>query len=270
MIFTTVGIAVICIVLFAVYNVYWFYNYRQEIRTPGPLIPVAIIGPAIEFGWFLFQLALDPENRYWRPLRRFKKYGPIWGLRNFFGRKVVFIANPDDLEHVLKTNFKNYVKGDKITKQLEPLFGQGIFNVDGSKWKEQRKIASHMFKTRSIREMVETFCHHGQKVIALLDDHASSGSIVDVYDVFSSFTLDSIGEIAFGVLMNSMSKNEESKKFAKAFNTVNTKVTTLLITNLNAKILSYFGLVENVNKEMKEALEILDKRVFCYKLMRVS
>ncbi|KAJ7515108.1 hypothetical protein O6H91_23G071600 [Diphasiastrum complanatum] len=35
---------------------------------------------------------------------------------------------------------------------MEDLLGKGIFNVDGEHWKIQRKVASHEFTTRSLRD----------------------------------------------------------------------------------------------------------------------
>ena len=44
----------------------------------------------------------------------------------------------DDVEYILKGNFKNYVKGPRFHRNFLELLGDGIFNVDGEKWKKQR------------------------------------------------------------------------------------------------------------------------------------
>lgn len=39
-----------------------------------------------------------------------------------------------------------------IAEILRDLFGDGIFAVDGEKWRHQRKLASHEFSTKVLRE----------------------------------------------------------------------------------------------------------------------
>jgi cytochrome P450 len=63
-------------------------------------------------------------------------------------------ANPENVEHILKTRFDNYPKGEPFTAILHDLLGKGIFNSDGDAWKLQRKVASYEFNTRSLRNFV--------------------------------------------------------------------------------------------------------------------
>jgi hypothetical protein len=48
----------------------------------------------------------------------------------------IITANPEKVEHMLKTRFDNYLKG----KPFSLILGRGIFNVDGDSWRFQRKI----------------------------------------------------------------------------------------------------------------------------------
>jgi cytochrome P450 len=82
-------------------------------------------------------------------------------------------TDPRNVEHILKSkkksqkitffivhinplkiidNFENYVKGDYFNKNMGDLLGRGIFNVDGGKWKIQRKIASRIFHVKNFRD----------------------------------------------------------------------------------------------------------------------
>ncbi|RLN36071.1 hypothetical protein C2845_PM03G21890 [Panicum miliaceum] len=69
----------------------------------------------------------------------------------------VIIANPTNVEHILKTNFGNYPKGELTVSMVEDLHGVGIFNSDGDRWLWKRKAASHEFRfsTSSFRAFVE-------------------------------------------------------------------------------------------------------------------
>ena len=48
---------------------------------------------------------------------------------------VIITANPMNVEHIFKTNFEKYPKGDWIIDVLHDFLGSGIFNSDGELWK---------------------------------------------------------------------------------------------------------------------------------------
>ena len=43
-------------------------------------------------------------------------------------------------------------QGDFNTRVMRDLFGNGIFATDGENWRHQRKLASHEFSTKVLRE----------------------------------------------------------------------------------------------------------------------
>ncbi|KAL9427879.1 hypothetical protein AB3S75_029962 [Citrus x aurantiifolia] len=66
----------------------------------------------------------------------------------------VITANPANVEHILKTNFENYPKGQRFVTLLEDFLGRGIFISEGELWKVQRKTSSYEFNTKSFRNFV--------------------------------------------------------------------------------------------------------------------
>jgi hypothetical protein len=70
------------------------------------------------------------------------KRGNVWGIPPLIGKflspRRVILSDPKCVEHILKSNFENYPKGDHLHEMLYPFFGDGIFNVDGTAWKRQR------------------------------------------------------------------------------------------------------------------------------------
>jgi cytochrome P450 len=52
------------------------------------------------------------------------------------------------LEHVLKTEMHNWVKGDNFCAVFGPVLGHGIFTSDGPRWIWQRKLATHIFSVK--------------------------------------------------------------------------------------------------------------------------
>ncbi|KAF8762529.1 hypothetical protein HU200_009360 [Digitaria exilis] len=68
------------------------------------------------------------------------------------GRRQIYTCDPAVVEHILRTNFANYGKGPFNYENMTDLLGDGIFAVDGEKWRQQRKIASYDFSTRALRD----------------------------------------------------------------------------------------------------------------------
>ena len=105
-----------------------------------------------------------------------------------------------------------YIKGPEMTSSLAPLLGGGIFNANGDRWLNQRKVASPMFAKREIKDMINVFVAHFE---ASTKEHLMQhlGEPVEMQTLFSAYTLESFVDICFGVEMESASSD-----FATAFN----------------------------------------------------
>ncbi|XP_071723426.1 cytochrome P450 94A2-like [Rutidosis leptorrhynchoides] len=131
----------------------------------------------------------------------------------------VMTANPANVQHILKTRFDNYPKGDVFRHALQDFLGNGIFNADGQTWKFQRQVASHEFNTKSLRKFVETVVDTelNERLIPLFADAAKNNRVLDLQDILQRFAFDNICKIAFGFdpecLLPSLPKSE----FAEAF-----------------------------------------------------
>ncbi|XP_021759411.1 cytochrome P450 94B3-like [Chenopodium quinoa] len=116
-------------------------------------------------------------------------------------RKVIVTANPKNVEYILKTNFSNFPKGQSFTEVLGDLLGNGIFNVDGELWANQRKLASHEFTTKSLREFVVRILEEevDARLIPLLQLAAHENRIIDLQEILKRFTYDSICKVSLGI-----------------------------------------------------------------------
>ncbi|XVF49643.1 hypothetical protein PTKIN_Ptkin04bG0029500 [Pterospermum kingtungense] len=115
-------------------------------------------------------------------------------------RRTVVTANPANVEHMLKTNFNNFPKGKPFTEILGDLLGCGIFNVDGELWSTQRKLASHEFSTKSLREFVVKTLHEEveNRLIPLLEQAMEAETVLDLQDVLRRFAFDTICKVSLG------------------------------------------------------------------------
>ncbi len=141
--------------------------------------------------------------------------GKTWAFSIPFVSNFIVITDPDLCEYMLKTNFDNYEKGIIFRNNFHDFLGDGIFNVDGELWKMQRKRASHMFSVNSFKtHMLECFTKHGEVLISILESIPEEKAF-DMNDLFMRYTLDSIGEIGFGLDIGSLRNPQHI--FARSF-----------------------------------------------------
>ncbi|GLJ25653.1 hypothetical protein SUGI_0491410 [Cryptomeria japonica] len=169
------------------------FHGRKKSKSENPtLLPFfGILFPLIKnrhrfHDWITELLSASPSNT-------FKNH-------RLGGTKGYFTANPANLEHVLKTNFENYRKGERLNFILHDFLGRGIFNANGDLWKMQRKVASYEFNTKSLRNfVVETVQSEIQeRLIPVLSKACNEGISIDLQDVLQRFTFDNICRVAFG------------------------------------------------------------------------
>ncbi|GMH22504.1 hypothetical protein Nepgr_024347 [Nepenthes gracilis] len=134
-------------------------------------------------------------------------------------RNEIYTTDPANVEYILKSNFDNYGKGSYNYRNLRDLLGDGIFTVDGDKWREQRKTSSHEFSTKVLREFSSTiFQNNAAKLANIVSGAANSEQMIDIQELFMKSTMDSIFKVAFGIELNSLTGSSESgTKFCRAF-----------------------------------------------------
>ncbi|CAO3586330.1 unnamed protein product [Absidia cylindrospora] len=123
----------------------------------------------------------------------------------------IMTIDPRNVDHILKDNFENYVKGAMLNDAAGDLLGHGIFNANGEVWKYQRKTASSIFNTKTISD---EFTMVFLKQIRYMNQHifdaaADNGQPLDFQDTMFRFTLDYFMEIGFGVELKALSSSNK-------------------------------------------------------------
>lgn len=78
------------------------------------------------------------------------------------------------------------MQGVYVYDILKDLLGDGIFTVDGDKWREQRKVASHEFSTKVLRDFSsKIFKKNAVKFANILSKAANSNQVIDINVSFS-------------------------------------------------------------------------------------
>ncbi|BBN10512.1 protein MpCYP94L1 [Marchantia polymorpha subsp. ruderalis] len=262
----SVGSALLVMLMGSV--IYFIWNWASDSgdfgrRRRGPK-SYPILGAQIEisknlnnlYAWATSYLEKDPTHtiRVRRPLS---------------SSYVVITANPENVEHMLKTNFDNYPKGATVLEGLRPLLGHGIFNADGDMWKSQRKVASHEFSTRTLRDFVVEFVHNEthERLLPVLAEAHADGRVIDIQDVFLRFAFDNICLLGFGYDLGCLDPSFPEVEFANAFDEamVLTFKRVLLPQSLYTivSILARFGLVGDfgigAESKLVQHVQIIDK-----------
>ncbi|KAL1204154.1 Cytochrome P450 94C1 [Cardamine amara subsp. amara] len=176
----------------------------------------------------------------------------------------VITANPDNVEHILKTHFHNYPKGKQFSVILGDLLGRGIFNSDGDTWRFQRKLASLELGSVSVRVFAHEIVRNEieSRLIPILSSFSTTkpaGSVLDLQDVFKRFSFDTISKLSFGFDPDCLRLPFPTSEFAVAFDTAST---------LSAKrALAPFPLLWKIKrllrigseKKLKESIDVINR-----------
>ncbi|CAI0547113.1 unnamed protein product [Linum tenue] len=161
----------------------------------------------------------------------------------------IYTVDPVNVEYMLKTNFANYGKGDYNLGIMSDLFGDGIFATDGDKWRHQRKLASHEFSTKVLRDFsTNVFKVNAAKLLK---------------DMLMKSTLDSMFKVGFGMDLNALSGSDDlGQQFVRAFDDANS-ITFRRFVDMMWKLKRIFNIGWEAN--LKQNMKVID--AFIYKLI---
>ncbi|PON37976.1 Cytochrome P450, E-class, group I [Parasponia andersonii] len=183
-------------------------------------------------------------------------------IKHLLGSHQILTGNPAVVQHILKSNFPNFGKGDAFRVNVTDFLGDGIFAVDGQAWKFQRQVASHEFNTKSLRKFVETVVDaelHGRLIPILAGAAAGNcvSGVLDFQDILQRFAFDNICKIAFGYDPAYLLPSLPESKLAVAFDAA-TKITgerSMSLIPLIWKIKKIFNV--GSQRELAEAVAVV-------------
>ncbi|CAN4125723.1 unnamed protein product [Withania somnifera] len=134
-----------------------------------------------------------------------------------------YTTDSRNVEHILKTSFGKYSKGKRNQEVIMDFFGEGIFAMDGEKWKLQRKLASFEFSARVLRDFSCTvFRQRAAKLVSKVLEFSLANQVFDMQEMLMRCSLDSIFKVGFGVDLNCLDGSSgDNNKLIKAFDDSN-------------------------------------------------
>ncbi|KAG2226361.1 hypothetical protein INT45_000529 [Circinella minor] len=187
-----------------------FTDRRKDIPNLPKSVPL--------FGVLFDQIENKNRNLDWfddniNKLDSMTMFGSALGLP-----PMIMTIDPRNVNHILKDNFSNYVKGGNLVKAGRELFGHGIFVANGEQWRYQRKAASIIFNAANFRDNFSRVFIQEVNTMSkyVLDKKAASGETIDFQDIIYKFTLESFVDIGFGKNLKILT-SEEKVPFSTSF-----------------------------------------------------
>jgi cytochrome P450 len=124
-----------------------------------------------------------------------RRHGDVFFRR--VGTPSVHLCHPQLLEHVLRTNVRNYVKGPDYDF-LRPLIGEGIFVSEGDTWTRQRRLLAPEFRAKEVARFLPVFQAELDRLYAEWDESADrDGGTIDLSASMMRLTLRILGTAMF-------------------------------------------------------------------------
>lgn len=126
------------------------------------------------------QLILGVMNEFNRDslgfITRCRDYGDVVRMR-FLYVTAYFLYNPTDIEYVLSTNSKNFIKSMSLRSNFfHRLLGNGLLTSEGDFWRRQRRLAQPAFHRQRIGA-------YGEVMVEYTTRQMSSWQNVEVRDI---------------------------------------------------------------------------------------
>ncbi|KAH7519547.1 hypothetical protein FEM48_Zijuj08G0048600 [Ziziphus jujuba var. spinosa] len=173
----------------------------------------------------------------------------------------IFTTDVRNIEHILKTNFQKYSIGQYSQDICRDLFGEGIFAVNGDKWRKQRKLASFEFSARVLRDFsCSVFRTNAGKLVRAVSLFSVTREVFDMQEILLKFTLDSLFKVGFGVELSCLEgTNREGGAFMKEFDESNALVHWRYVDPL-WKLKRFFNI--GFEASLKKNIKVLDDFVY--------
>src|SRR6266852_5734998 len=122
-----------------------------------------------------------------------REYGDIVWMR-FLYVPALFLYHPDDIEYVLTTNPKNFIKAMSLRSNFfHRLVGNGLLTSQGEEWKRQRRLSQPAFH----RERVASYANVMVDYTNRLTSKWQQGETRDIHTAMMRLTLEIVVRCLF-------------------------------------------------------------------------
>jgi cytochrome P450 len=160
-------------------------SVSTSVRPPGPKTPLQRVGSPGQ----LFAFRRDPTGFL---LRMAEKYGQVVHLR-FASRDVYLLSNPADIEALLVSQHRKFVKGTAL-QATRRVLGKGLLTSEGDFHLRQRRLIQPIFH----RQRIAAYGENMVQAAAALSTRWTDGLVLDMHAAMMALTLSIVGKTLFG------------------------------------------------------------------------
>ncbi|KAJ6635343.1 putative cytochrome P450 6a14 [Pseudolycoriella hygida] len=163
---------------------------------------------------------------------KFKGKAPAFGIYFFVSPNVV-VTDLELVKNVLVRDFDNFHNRGLFFNEKDDPLGAQLFTIEDAEWKKMRGKLTPTFTSGKMKMMFETVVEIADLMKKQFEKNSQSG-VIEVKEALASFTTDVIGNVAFGLEMNSIS--DPDAKFRQMGKKIfelgtNTQIKILLMTS---------------------------------------
>ena len=121
------------------------------------------------------------------------EYGDIVWMR-FLYVPAIFLYHPDDVEYVLVTNSKNFIKAMSLRSNFfQRLVGNGLLTSQGEEWKRQRRLSQPAFHRERVASYGDTMVDYTNRLTSKWQE----GETRDIHPDMMRLTLEIVVQCLF-------------------------------------------------------------------------
>ncbi|KIV96329.1 hypothetical protein PV10_00210 [Exophiala mesophila] len=118
--------------------------------------------------------------------------------QNFLGVRNIITTDPKNIQAVLATQFTDFSIGSTRRNNFYPMFGNGVFTVDGKSWEHARGMLRPQFARQQVSDLQLEEIHVSDMFKQLPAGADGWTEFTDLVPLFFRLTLDSATEFLFG------------------------------------------------------------------------
>jgi cytochrome P450 len=114
------------------------------------------------------------------------------------GNLAYFINHPDDVQHVLQMNHRNYSKDTFQYNVLARITGQGLLTNDSEDWLVKRRIAQPAFSPKSLQGIIPVVIQAVESMLSRWESVLDGGQLLDIDREMMQCALEVVAQSLFG------------------------------------------------------------------------
>jgi cytochrome P450 len=127
-----------------------------------------------------------------------RQYGDVVHMQ--FGPTRSYLVNhPDEIQHVLQTNNRNYRREGYGNQVIKLVTGLNLLTSDGDYWLQQRRLMAPAFHRQRITSFGTLMAQAAQGMLSRWDEKQSAGGWVDAHREMMRVTMEIVGRALFSI-----------------------------------------------------------------------